>query len=41
MESSDQDNTLFSRYYGELLYVLLMLELWHRQHVDAGKPVCT
>lgn len=40
MESSDQDNTLFSRYYGELLYMLLMLELWHRQHVDAGKPVC-
>jgi len=41
IESSDQDNTLFSRYYGELLYVLLMLELWHRQHVDASKLVCT
>src|ERR1700734_546563 len=39
MESSEKDNTLFSRYYGELLYMLLMLELWHRQHVDAGRRV--
>jgi asparagine synthase (glutamine-hydrolysing) len=39
IESFDRDNTPFSRYYGELLYVLLILELWHRQHVDAGKPV--
>ena len=41
IEYLDRDNTPFSRYYGEVLYVLLILELWHRQHVDARKPVCT
>ena len=41
IDSLDRDDTPFSRYYGELLYVLLILELWHRQHVDASKPVCT
>jgi len=41
IEHLDRDNTHFSRYYGELLYVLLILELWHRHHVDARNPICT
>ena len=31
MASMEQDNT---PYYGDLLWVLLMLELWHRRHVE-------
>ena len=30
----DQDAT---PYYGDILWVLLMLELWHRRHVSGGK----
>jgi asparagine synthase (glutamine-hydrolysing) len=41
IEYLDRDNTPFSRYYGELLYVLLTLELWHREHVDARTSVYT
>ncbi len=33
--SMDQDNTTF---YGDVLYSFLMLELWHRKHMD-GRPV--
>jgi asparagine synthase (glutamine-hydrolysing) len=34
MSNLEQDNT---PYYGDLLWVFLMLELWHRQHVDGAE----
>jgi asparagine synthase (glutamine-hydrolysing) len=33
----DRDQTPYSIYYGELLFEFLMLELWHRCHVEERK----
>ncbi len=34
MADSDNDNNPHSHYHGDLLYLFLILELWHRQHMD-------